>query len=205
MGKGFELMHKHCQKAVPPSPQLPLPRTDAPMAIGTPQLCGECGARHRIGENTLCPGWRPERSPYAEFPDHRPMAGIDGSSDEPDPETDPPSPEVERYRMFDMNYPKPDTTLWLMNYLEEVLSPDDRRDLDWQIVQSWHPSSGQFDAVAHWARVENAHKTAGGRPPTPGMTIPASFPKPKPLFEALSKQPKAKMPRKKATTRKAAP
>lgn len=24
-----------------------------------PALCGECGAIHRPGENTLCPGWRP--------------------------------------------------------------------------------------------------------------------------------------------------
>lgn len=25
----------------------------------TSELCGECGARHRPDENTLCPGWRP--------------------------------------------------------------------------------------------------------------------------------------------------
>jgi hypothetical protein len=27
--------------------------------MAEPQMCGECGCKHRPGENTLCPGWRP--------------------------------------------------------------------------------------------------------------------------------------------------
>jgi hypothetical protein len=37
--------------------------------VPEPKLCGECGAIHRPGENTLCPGWRP--GPFVPDPPER--------------------------------------------------------------------------------------------------------------------------------------
>lgn len=66
MGKGFVLMHKHCQKPEVPSKQVPMFGAD-PLGKRDPGLQAMC---------------------LSEFDD----LGIDGSSDEPDPETDPPPP-----------------------------------------------------------------------------------------------------------------
>lgn len=135
--------------------------------------------------------------------------GIDGSSDEPDPETDPPPPRepnrgVEVYRMFDMNYPAPKDHAALHDMLMDVLTDAELSKLSWADVKTWHKSSGEFEAVAHWARVENGHTVIGKRTPTPGMTVPARFPMPGVLQQALAASvptKKAKATRKKKTAR----
>jgi hypothetical protein len=129
--------------------------------------------------------------------------GIDGSSDEPDEATDPPNP----YAMFAVNYPKPTSHIELRSQLEAALTPAEWEKLDPNVVLGWHPSSGQFDAVAHWARVENAHKSHATRKPTPGITLPARFEFPGPLQRALAtSQPKkpAKAAKKKRARKVAA-
>lgn len=129
--------------------------------------------------------------------------GIDGSSDEPDEATDPPNP----YAMFAVNYPKPTSHIELRSQLQAALTPAEWEKLDPNVVLGWHPSSGQFDAVAHWARVENAHKSHATRKPTPGITLPARFELPGPLQRALAtSQPKkpAKAAKKKRARKVAA-
>jgi hypothetical protein len=129
--------------------------------------------------------------------------GIDGSSDEPDEATDPPNP----YAMFAVNYPKPTSHIELRSQLQAALTPAEWEKLDTNVVLGWHPSSGQFDAVAHWARVENAHKVHATRKPTPGITLPARFELPGPLQRALAtSQPKkpAKAAKKKRARKVAA-
>lgn len=141
----------------------------------------------------------PVPSPQLQLPHH--AYGIDGASDESDPETDPPAPRVDHYQMFDMNYPKANTYDTLVPALREALTQAEFALLDLDVVHGWHPSSGQFDAVAHWARVENAHKSHAHRKPTPGITLPARLPMPGPLAQALAGTPAEK---KRRTTRKAA-
>jgi hypothetical protein len=136
--------------------------------------------------------------------------GISGSSDEPDPETDPPPARepnrgVEVYRMFDMNYPAPKTKDHLYAMLAQVLTPAEYALLPESCP--WRPSSGEFDAVSHWARVENAHKVHATRPPTAGITLPARLGMPGALQQALAtSQPKkpAKAAKKKRSRKAAA-
>jgi len=142
--------------------------------------------------------------PKCDHPDIVQQAGISGSSDEPDEETDPPVPDP--YWTFRQNYPAASDNEELRLALANCLAPHELNLIDWDTVKSWHPRSGVFDAVAHWARVQNAHQVHKNREPTKGITIPARFPMPGELQKALaSSQPKAKAPRKKATTRKATP
>ncbi len=134
------------------------------------------------------------------------VLGIDGSSDKADPETDPPPPDP--YWGFNANYPKAERHLDLWDALREALTPDEFAKLEaGNDVGSWHRSSGQFEAVAHWVRVENAHRSHADRKPTPGITVPARFPMPLALAQALAKsQPKkpAKAAKKKRTRKAAA-
>ena len=196
--RGFALMHRRCEPVPVPSPQLPLPHTEprhrvdvvaptlAELEAEDDRKCELCGV---VAEDIMS---------------HR-CAGIDGSSDEPDPETDPPHPDP--YAMFHMNYPKASNHLELWDALRLALTAAEYELVDGDTVAAWHKSSGQFEAVAHWARVENAHNSAGKRPPTPGLTIPQRFSMPHALAHALAVSPPLppKAPRKKATTRKAKP
>jgi hypothetical protein len=126
------------------------------------------------------------------------MPGIDGSSDEPDPETDPPPPDL-----LDVHYPIPRTTAALRNAFEHALTPEQMTALDEKRVESWHPDSGIFHAVSRWARVMWARADAPGRAPRAGLCIPIPPPLPEALKQALGLP--NKMPRKKAATRKAKP
>ena len=179
MGKGFVLMHKHCPKPVEPSRQIELP-----------VRCVKCGeqvvARDAIEHFAACQGK---------------AAGIDGASDQPDPETDP--PEANPYRMFELNYPKATDQGSLFDALHAALGPVIYANLDGDTVRGWHPDSGVFEAVANWARCENARKVHSKRPPTAGMVVPVTPTMPAALAQALVvPKPKAR-PRKKPTTRKA--
>lgn len=173
MGKGFVLMHKHCQKPEGPSKQVPMfgPNGQTTQRYGAAMLAGltrEAQASVALDNDPDC--------------GTRVCEGIDGNSDEPDPETDPPNP----YRMFDANYPKATTHHHLRDALYEALKPAEYALLGPDTIESWHPSSGQFEAVAHWARVENAHTSHANRKPTPGITIPARHSMPHALALALA-------------------
>lgn len=133
------------------------------------------------------------------------LNGIDGASEQPDPETDPPAPDP--YWTFRQNYPAASTNEELRLALANCLAPHELNLIDWDVVKSWHPKSGVFDAVAHWARVQNAHQVHKNREPTKGITIPARFPMPGELQKALaSSQPKKPTKAgKKTRARKATP
>jgi hypothetical protein len=98
-------------------------------------------------------------------------------------------PPADPYAMFNENYPKAANTQDLMQALNRALGGPLYMKLDWPTVKAWKPSSGIFEAVAHWARVENAHATHGKRKPTPGITLPARFECPGPLAQALEPKP----------------
>src|SRR4029079_16288280 len=109
---------------------------------------------------------------------------IDGSTDEPAPEIDPPGP----YALFDRMYPLADSVIALRAQLKEVLTPEQfEKGLSWVIP---HPSTGIFNAVANWARIEKAHAEAGSREPIAGLTIPRREPMPVKLAELLGEKPK---------------
>ena len=131
--------------------------------------------------------------------------GLDGSSDEPDEATDPPAPSP--YAMFAVNYPKAETHAGLFEALQSALTYAEFEKLDAPTVRSWPRDSGVFEAVAHWARVENAHKVHATRPPTAGITLPARLGMPGALQQALAtSQPKkpAKAGKKKRSRKVAA-
>lgn len=125
--------------------------------------------------------------------------GIDGSSDEPDPETDPPDP-------FFALYPPVRTHHELRDRLYRALTAAEYAKLGPDSVETWHPDTGIFQGIDWWCRVEIAHEDSRKRPPIAGLTIPRRGEMPGPLQQALAaSQPKKKAPRKKPTTRKAKP
>ncbi len=131
--------------------------------------------------------------------------GISGSSDEPDEATDPPA--ASPYAMFAVNYPKAETHAGLFEALQSALTYAEFEKLDAPTVRSWPRDSGVFEAVAHWARVENAHQVHATRPPTAGITLPARLGMPGALQQALAtSQPKkpAKAGKKKRVRKVAA-
>lgn len=177
--------------------QMKLPHTEPQHVLSPTETDDECRAREEIYAHDPC--LDAERNCGESVC----PAGIDGTSDEPDPETDPPLPD--RYWGFNANYPKAENHLALWDALREALTPAEYGKLvDGKAVASWHRSSGQFEAVAHWARVENAHKVHANRAPTPGITVPARFPMPLALTQALAVSVPEKKPapaRKKKTAR----
>lgn len=172
--RGFVLMHKHCQKPEVPSKQVPMfgPNGQTTQRYGAAMLAGltrEAQASVALDNDPDC--------------GTRVCEGIDGSSDEPDPETDPPPPDP--YFGFNANYPKATDRAALRDALHEALKPAEYALLGPESVE-WHPKSGQFEAVAHWARVENAHTSHANRKPTPGITVPARHSMPHALALALA-------------------
>jgi hypothetical protein len=127
------------------------------------------------------------------------FSGIDGSSDEPDPETDPkPAPPPDKF--FEL-YPPVRTHHELRDRLHLALTAAEYAKLGPESVESWHPDTGRFQGVDWWCRVEIAHAESGKREPIAGLTLPRRESMPGVLAQALAvSQPKA--PRKKASTRK---
>lgn len=76
-------------------------------------------------------------------------------------------------------YPMVDDIPSLRLLLVEVLTPELGEKLD-PLPIPWHPRSGIFDAVAHWARIEKAHLDA-----PEGVTLPARLTMPEKLTELL--------------------
>lgn len=110
----------------------------------------------------------------------------------------PPEAEVDQFVEL---YPMARTHAALRDYLFEVLTPGQYGRLPDGTVEAWHPATGIFDAVAHWARIEKAHQDAAerarqGEPAIAGLTIPARMPMPEALQEALGRNPKKKRSRK---------
>jgi len=163
MLRGFLLMHRLCPKPEAPSRQMALPGTSADPAAP----------------------WIPYEPPEATF------KGIDGSTDEPAPEIDPPGP----YARFEEMYPAATDYPSLYEALKSALSDEQWRSL--RRFDQWQPASDTFRSVANWARIEKAHADAyaaaqRGEPGMSGLTIPRREPMPEKLAELLGVKPKQK-------------
>jgi hypothetical protein len=137
---------------------------------------------------------------------------VDGSTDEPDEDTDPPGHPDQGYSLPDeeqQEHDKPALTLdeectaW---FIERYPLANDHEKLrsDLAVVlqnsggaptrdkmSAWTVGAPVFDAVAHWARIELAHMNASQ---FPKERIPARHPMPAAL--ALALKPKAKRARR---------
>ena len=156
--RGFILMHRLCPKPEAPSRQMALPGTSADPAAP----------------------WIPYEPPEATF------KGIDGSTDEPAPEIDPPGP----YARFEEMYPAATDYPSLYEALKSALSDEQWRSL--RRFDQWQPASDTFRSVANWARIEKAHADAGAREPIAGLTLPRREPMPETLVDLLGSKPKQK-------------
>lgn len=67
-------------------------------------------------------------------------------------------------------YPMAEDALELTDALKLVLPNPPAHLFD--EVAKWHPRSGIFDAVAHWARCQKARADVGKTEPVPGLYIP---------------------------------
>lgn len=187
-------------------PELPYPQAPKPVEPPAYECCECLGTMQQCELN----GSLQWVCPKCDHPDIVQQAGlqppgIDGASEEPDSETDPPAPDP--YFTFNQNYPRAETSAHLFDELHKALTETEYAKLDGDLVRSWKPATGIFDAVSHWARVENAHQSHKSRAPTPGIVLPARFPMPGPLQQALaSSQPKKPAKTgKKTRARKATP
>jgi hypothetical protein len=180
--RGFLIMHRRCEKPVEPSKQVEL---FDELAAKEPVLPGRasdmlreleeddkpyaccCGAR--FGET-----W--ERVTHWETCAKFLGKSIDGNSDEPDPETDPPG----ALGIFERMFPMPRDNTHLHHLLRSVVPEAQRTQLAaW--LATWPIDSGlpAFDEIAHWARTEQARIDAQGRaqrgePGIPGLYIPTA-------------------------------
>jgi hypothetical protein len=103
--------------------------------------------------------------------------------------------------VFSFNYPAMQKTGDLIEALREALPAIDVARLNSESVYAWPPKGDVFMEVAHWARVENAHRCHQLRLPTPGMELPPRFPMPAALERALNVRiAPAKKTRKKAAS-----
>lgn len=104
-----------------------------------------------------------------------------------------PLPGTEEVDLFAKMYPIARDHGALRDALHRVLPEEHYGKLAHGTVEGWHVSSGIFDAVAHWARLERAHQEVAARAqrkeaPIPGLTIPGRFPMPEKLAEALGEK-----------------
>lgn len=131
--------------------------------------------------------------------------------DAPDPQQKlpiqdaPEAPWRDRYpfERFDTEYPIAVSEAELVATLKQVLTSEQFERLvseDEELIHPWAPTSGVFNGVAEWARIELAHRDAakaadGGKP---FMAIPVRVDIPEKLAELVGDPPKQKRGRKTA-------
>lgn len=143
--------------------------------------------RHRRCEKPLEPSKQVElfQALSSANPESHPCnPGIDGSTEEPAPEIDPPSP----YEKFERMYPLATNHVDLWESLRSAIPKSQCAKLPSELP--WDADTGIFNAVATWSRIERAHLDAAQRAPIPGLTIPARLPMPEKLVELLGVKPK---------------
>lgn len=101
--------------------------------------------------------------------------------------TSPPPPPRD---VFADLYPAARTHGALRDDLHDGLTDSEYSLLVNGTIEAWHPDTGIFQGVAHWARVARAHadsagRAAAGEPGIAGLNIPALGPKPIPLVWLL--------------------
>jgi len=118
------------------------------------------------------------------------------------PAPDKPSPQeklphVEPPDLFGKMYPMASTAAQLRDQLHRVLPAEQYGKLPNGTVEAWPPASVPFQYVAHWARIECAHRDGEtqrqrGEPGVPGLTVPRQTPMPEPLVQLLGMPPQKK-------------
>lgn len=154
--RGFVLMHKHCPKPLEPSKQV--------------ELFDELAKRE------------PERHIFTTRHGDEIDLGIDGNSDAPDPETDPPErdadgaplpppayshlvPDEATRLKFLRHYPWPKDSFQLRADLAIVLQRIEGAELpSAATVNGWHPDTLMFQKSAGWVRDELADMNRGEHP-----------------------------------------
>lgn len=119
--------------------------------------------------------------------DPRERSGIDGATDDPAEEIDPPGPDP-----FAARYPMATDHGKLRGDLAVVLGNRGMRVPSLDELRQWHERSGVFDAMAHWARLEIAHMNAKEHPE---IQIPGRLDMPEKLAELLGERPKKRRTR----------
>lgn len=116
---------------------------------------------------------KPEPSRQVDLPNADAIMGqgvIDGSTDEPAPEIDPPGTDL-----FAKMYPMAADHATLRNDLHRVLSPEHYAKLPHGTVEAWPPRSAQFDEVANWARIGKCHLDHQARAQRGEASIPGLY------------------------------
>lgn len=116
------------------------------------------------------------------------------AADGEDEDEGPPTPRAEvtlAADKFEVLYP-PATNAWKLHVELSHLLPAGELPTREQ-VDAWHPASGIFNAIAHWARVERAHlesqqRALRGQPALGGLTVPTRLPMPEKLVEAIAER-----------------
>ncbi len=211
--RGFVLMHKHCPKPLESSKQVELFDELTKREAGERKLRDnvghfECATCHRITGNE----WDHLTHACIAKP-----AGIDGMSDAPDPETDPPErdadgnplppppyahlagpvdPYADPYAKFHELYPMPDTLDGLLNACTYGLDGEQFVRLR-EASAGLQPGSVDFAPIANWARREHAHydseaRVKHGAGPIAGLTIPVQLEMPPALRRLIGELKKAK-------------
>lgn len=107
-----------------------------------------------------------------------------------------PNGDVSRtgHDLFKERYPLALDAEMLLWMLRSVLAPEQQTAAVLAAVNGWHPDSGIFHGVAHWARIELAHadsqlRAEAGEPGIPGLLIPKREEMPEPLRELINNKP----------------
>lgn len=112
--------------------------------------------------------------------------GIDASTDEPAPEIDPPDALGQAWAVFSKRCPQATDAVKLAAELSCALQGVHPPHL-FDAVAKHHPSSGVFQGLAHWARLEVAHMNHAEYP---DVWLPARMSMPEVLQEWLKPKPK---------------
>jgi hypothetical protein len=106
--------------------------------------------------------------------------GIDGSTDEPAPEIDPPDTAHDAWEAFAKQWPQARDHEQLRTDLSVALQGANMPTLEQ--LREWQPDTGLFQGAAHWARLEIAHMNASEYP---DLWIPPRQPMPERLAELV--------------------
>jgi len=196
--RAFLLRHRRCEKPVEPSKQVELfdklkakdEACNCDLPMGTPHDC----SKERQADNPISFIDEADLSADAVYVDPAALGiepgtdyaayAIDGSTDDPAPEIDPPS---NPYEMFYARYPFAQDIPQLRGQLHDCLGEGRYEPLIAQPLPL--PSTPDFQYIAAWARHECAHVDSERRGldnPIGGLTIPARLPMPEALKKLLA-------------------
>lgn len=164
--RAFLIRHRRCEKPMEPSKQVQLFDEQLKREIEAQEIAADGG------NGSVC-----------SVHEYEP---IDGATESPAPEIDPPPP-VDDYAKFYAMYPFAQDTPQLRQLLGTVLTLAQIGHLNAQPLPS--PDTAAFQYIAAWVRIECAHVDSEARGiagSIPGLTIPARLPMPNALKKLLN-------------------